>query len=174
VFILWDYFVKDNTFNYVSSSEVGSAIAKHKVITDSYWASQMELWKVGTSYGECDSSEWHLEWEKKLNNTGDNSTCFFNIMKAMNQTRLLLRTPEGSIPEPQLKDYSIKKIKDLREGYVGSHLEEAFAQFHSQNVAFVAEIGNPSVTFLEGYEQQLQTVNIISPPTAEETVAQSI
>lgn len=167
IFILWDYFLKENTFNYVSSSRVGSSIAKHKVITDSYWTSQMELWRAGTSYGECDSSDWHLEWEKKLNNTGDNSTCFYNIMKAINQTRLLLRTPQGDIPEPRLRDYTTKKVKDLKDSYVGEHLEEAFAQFHSQNVAFVAEVGSPVLSFLEGYQEQVGSVDLTSPPAKE-------
>lgn len=86
-FLLWDYFFREYTFNYVSSSPEGAAIAKHKAITDSYWTAQMELWRVGTSYGECDSNEWNLEYKQKLNNTGDNSTCFFNVMRGINRTR---------------------------------------------------------------------------------------
>jgi hypothetical protein len=55
VFILWDYFFKDYTFNYVSNVPTGQDLAKHKIVTNVYWSNQMELWKAGTSYGECDS-----------------------------------------------------------------------------------------------------------------------
>lgn len=86
-FILWDYFFRDYTFNFVSSNPIGGSIAKHKALTDVYWTSQVENWKAGTSYGECDSDEWNLEYRVKLNGTGENSTCFFNIMRGINRTR---------------------------------------------------------------------------------------
>jgi len=54
-FILWDYFFRDYTFNYVSTRPIGAHIAKHRVLTDVYWTNQAENWKAGTSYGECDS-----------------------------------------------------------------------------------------------------------------------
>jgi hypothetical protein len=91
VFILWDYFFREYTFNYISSVPTGLHLAKHKIVTDVYWTSQMELWKVGTSYGECDSYEWETEYRQKLNGTGENSTCFFNILRGINRTRELLR-----------------------------------------------------------------------------------
>ena len=56
IFILWNYFLRENTFNYISASDFGAALAKHKVISDNYWTNQMALWEKGTSYGECDSS----------------------------------------------------------------------------------------------------------------------
>jgi hypothetical protein len=55
VFILWDYFFREYTFNHVSSVPTGLFLAKHRIVTDVYWTNQMELWKAGTSYGECDS-----------------------------------------------------------------------------------------------------------------------
>lgn len=108
----------------------------------------MELWRVGTSYGECDSNEWNLEYKQKLNNTGDNSTCFFNIMRGINRTREVLRSDDGTIKEPLLADYSQKKIQDLVEGYLGTHVEEAFGQFYSKQIAFAAELDNSQVIFL--------------------------
>jgi len=55
---MWDYFLKQYTFNHVSSSSHGAHILKHHLITDHYWVNQMTLWEKGTSYGECDSDEY--------------------------------------------------------------------------------------------------------------------
>ena len=55
IYILWEYFMKDYTFNYISVSKYGSNIIKHKILSDLYWTGQMGLWSKGTSYGECDS-----------------------------------------------------------------------------------------------------------------------
>ena len=86
-FILWDYFYREYTFNYVSSDPAGAHIAKHKVLTEVYWTNQGENWKPGTSYGECDSDEWNINYRDRLNGTGENSTCFFNIIRGINRTR---------------------------------------------------------------------------------------
>ena len=160
VFILWDYFFREYTFNHASSSEVGRSIAKHKVVTDNYWTAQMELWKVGTSYGECDSDVWDHEYRKKLYGTGENSTCFFNIMRGINRTREVLRNEEGGIPEPKMADYAAKKLKELDGGYLGSHVEEAFSQFFSKNLAFSAEVGSPRVVYWSGYQEQRHEVEL--------------
>lgn len=99
-------------------------MAKHKALSDSYWTNQMDLWKAGISYGECDSHEYDHSWKQKLNGTGHNSTCYFNIMRGINMTREVLRTHEGKIKEPKLRDYSKKEILDLvGKKYLGSHLE---------------------------------------------------
>ncbi len=73
-------------------------------------------------------------------------------MRGINRTREVLRSENGNIKEPVLSDYSQKKILKLREGYLGSHIEEAFSQFYSKNLAFVAEIDNPRVIYLEGWD----------------------
>lgn len=92
VFVLWDYFLREYSLNHVSSSEYGAAIAKHRVLTDAYWTAQPELWKKGISYGECDTHLWTEDgWDVTLNNTGLNSTCFFNVNRALNKTREILR-----------------------------------------------------------------------------------
>lgn len=56
IFILWNYFLKEYTFNYVAGTKFGSAIVKHRIISDNYWVNQILLWEKGTSYGECDSN----------------------------------------------------------------------------------------------------------------------
>lgn len=48
---MWEYFLKEYTFNYLSHSDYGSDIIKHHLITDNYWYNQMLLWEKGTSYG---------------------------------------------------------------------------------------------------------------------------
>lgn len=120
----------------------------------------MDLWKVGTSYGECDSAEWEADYKKKLNNTGENSTCFFNIMRGINRTRELLRNEEGGIKEPQLADWTERKVIDLTKGYLGTHAEEAFSHFFSKNVAFTSEIGSSKVTYWEGYQEAKHKIDL--------------
>jgi hypothetical protein len=71
-----------------------------------------------------------------LNGTGDNSTCFFNIMRGINRTRELLRNDNGGIPEAKLSDFISHKVLDVTEKYLGTKIEEAFEQFFSKNVAF--------------------------------------
>jgi len=67
---------------------LGTFIARHKALTDSYWTAQPDLWKKVVSYGECDSDEWYSEgWNVRLNNTGLNCTCFFNVIRGLNKTR---------------------------------------------------------------------------------------
>lgn len=51
IFILWNYFLHEYTFNYVSASRFGAHIVKHRLLTDNYWVNQMVLWEKGTSYG---------------------------------------------------------------------------------------------------------------------------
>lgn len=58
IYMLWEYFYRDFTFNYISVSEYGKHIARHKIASELYWANQMNLWFKGTSYGECDSHEY--------------------------------------------------------------------------------------------------------------------
>ena len=58
IFILWNYFLRDYTFNYISVSDHGAAIIKHKILSELYWSAQMGLWAKGTSYGECDSHHY--------------------------------------------------------------------------------------------------------------------
>ena len=172
VFILWDYFFREYTFNYVSSEPTGLNIAKHKIVTDVYWTGQMELWKVGTSYGECDSHEWENEYRKKLNGTGENSTCFFNIMRGINRTREVLRNQAGGIREVKLSDFTTPKLYDPANGYLGTHVEEAFKQFFSRNLVFSAELGQTKVIYSEGYLQAPKKADLGSPaPQAEPTPA---
>jgi hypothetical protein len=162
VFVLWDYFFREYTFNHVSSVPTGLYLAKHKIVTDVYWTNQMELWKAGTSYGECDSNEWDSEYRKKLNGTGDNSTCFFNIMRGINRTREVLRNDDGGIRDARLSDFTASKVLDLAKGYLGTHIEEAFEQFYSKNVAFAAELANNNVIYTEGYQQTQNIVGFAS------------
>jgi hypothetical protein len=112
----------------------------------------MELWKAGTSYGECDSFEWDSEYKKKLNGTGDNSTCFFNIMRGMNRTREALRNDNGGIRDVKLSEFTASKILDVTQGYLGTHIEEAFSQFYSKNLAFSAELAQKSVIYNQGHK----------------------
>ncbi len=142
MFILWDYFFREYTFNHVSASKYGKHIAKHRALTDSYWTGQPDLWKKVVSYGECDSNEWFEEkWDVRLNNTGLNCTCFLNVMRGINRTREILRNPDGSIPYTiPLAPFTEKKRIDLNENYLGTHIEEAFNQFYSKNLGFVAEL----------------------------------
>lgn len=51
IYILWDYFMRDYTFNHISVSQYGANIIKHHIISDVYWVGQMGLWSKGTSYG---------------------------------------------------------------------------------------------------------------------------
>lgn len=114
----------------------------------------MELWKAGTSYGECDSDVWDQQYRQKLYGMGENSTCFFNIMRGINRTREVLRNDKGAIVQPKMEDFLTKKIKGLDEGYLGTHVEEAFSQFFSKNMAFSAELGSPKVVYWTGYDEQ--------------------
>lgn len=107
----------------------------------------MDLWKVGTSYGECDSDLWNGQYKEKLNGTGDNSSCYLNVMQGINSTRQVLRDENGGIKEPLLADFLSHKKKNLLEGYLGSHVDEAFQNYYSKNLAFSAEIGNPTVHY---------------------------
>ena len=58
VFKLWFYYFKKFTFSWVAATELGKDIARYRSLTNSYWVNQLELWKVATSYGECDSHEY--------------------------------------------------------------------------------------------------------------------
>jgi hypothetical protein len=168
-FVLWDYFFRDYTFNYVSSNPLGGFIAKHRALTDVYWTSQSENWKPGTSYGECDSDEWNINYHDKLYGAGDNSSCFLNVMRAINRTREILRSEDqGPMKEPKLADFLGKQKKNLLEGYVGSQVEEAFLQFYSRNLAFAAEIDSPHVVYLEGYQEERRKVDLSSVEAAKE------
>lgn len=149
---MWDYFFREYTFNHVSKVPTGLSLAKHKIVTDVYWTNQMELWKAGTSYGECDSYEWDSEYRQKLNGTGDNSTCFFNIMRGINRTREALRNENGGFRDVKLSEFAASKILDVTKGYLGTHIEEAFGQFYSRNIAFSAEIGQKTVIHHQGHQ----------------------
>lgn len=89
IYILWNYFLRDYTFNYVSSSPYGRHIVKHHLLTDNYWVNQMALWEKGTSYGECDS-EHYEQMKHEVNGTGHNSSCYLNILRAINTTKDIL------------------------------------------------------------------------------------
>lgn len=90
--------------------------------TDSYWTSQPELWKKVVSYGECDSDEWYSEgWNVRLNNTGLNCTCFFNVIRGLNRTREILRNDDGTINQNiALSPFDVKKVIDISEKYLGT------------------------------------------------------
>lgn len=124
IYILWDYFLREYTFNYISASEYGKAIAKHKVVSDNYWVGQMALWQKGTSYGECDSAEYDLI-RAEVNGTGHNSSCYLNVIRAINTTRqILFEKYDGKLENINLKDFTEKEVLDLSEGVKkGSHLE---------------------------------------------------
>lgn len=105
IYILWEYFVRENTFNYVSASEFGMAIAKHKIISEHYWVNQMALWQKGTSYGECDSNEYEAI-RASMNGTGHNSSCYLNIIRAINSTReILFEKYNGQLNDISLSDF---------------------------------------------------------------------
>jgi hypothetical protein len=40
-----------------------------------------------------------------------------------------------------------KKLINLENGYLGTHIEEAFSHFFSKNVAFSAEIDNQKIIY---------------------------
>lgn len=109
IYIMWDYFLKEYTFNYLSHSQFGLAIIKHDLITDNYWYNQMVLWDKGTSYGECDSNQYE-EMKHLVNGTGHNSSCYLNIMRAINKTREVLVDRYGpDFSKINLDDFTAKK-----------------------------------------------------------------
>jgi hypothetical protein len=62
-------------------------------------------------------------------------------LRGINRTREILRNPDGSIPyNIPLARFMEKKRIDLSENYLGTHVEEAFNNFYSKNLGFVAEL----------------------------------
>lgn len=102
-----------------------------------------------------------------MNGTGENSTCFFNIMRGINRTREVLRNPSGGIKEVRLSDFTTPKLYDPANGYLGTPVEEAFKQFFSKNIIFAAELGQNEVIYSEGYLQTTKKADISSPAPKE-------
>ena len=67
----------------------------------------MGLWSKGTSYGECDSHEYD-KIRDEVNGTGHNSSCYLNIMRAINQTREIMFEKYDKLSEISLKDFAHK------------------------------------------------------------------
>lgn len=95
IYKLWYYFMKKFTFSHLTKSELGKYMARYRVITDEYLANQIALWKDVVSFGECDTHEYHDLVEAAVNHTKHNCTCYYNIFKAINETRLLLKENKG-------------------------------------------------------------------------------
>lgn len=81
-------------------------------------------------------------------------------MRGINRTREILRSDDGPIKEPQLKDFFDHKVMNIKEGYIGTPVEEAFSQFFSRGLALVSEIDNPKVIYFEGYQEERKEVNL--------------
>ena len=47
------------------------------------------------SFGECDTHEYHDLFEASVNHTKHNCTCYYNIFKAINETRRFLKENKG-------------------------------------------------------------------------------
>jgi hypothetical protein len=56
IYKLWYHLIKKYTFGYLTKSELGKDMARYRVITDTYLANQINLWKDVVSFGECDSN----------------------------------------------------------------------------------------------------------------------
>jgi len=75
-------------------------------------------------------------------------------LRGLNRTREILRNNDGSINFNQrLERFDVKKTIDLTEKYVGTNIEEAFNNFYSKNLGFVAELENLEVTYLRTYKE---------------------
>lgn len=108
IYILWDYFLRENTFSYISASDYAAHLVKHRLLTDNYWVNQMILWEKGTSYGECDCAEYEL-MKHEVDGTGHNSSCYLNILRAINQTKDILVTKyQGDFSKINLEDFTKK------------------------------------------------------------------
>lgn len=154
IYLLWEYFVREFTFNYVSSSDFGGALAKHRVISEHYWVGQMALWQKGVSYGECDSSAYDSV-RASVNGTGHNSSCYLNIVRGLNATReILFEKYDSDLGRIALSDFASHELLDISGGPAkGSHVEEAFRVQYSRNVLFSAELGNPKVIYHQSYKE---------------------
>lgn len=51
IYKLWVYFLKKNTFNHLTKSELAKDFARFRVITDTYLTNQIELWSKVVSFG---------------------------------------------------------------------------------------------------------------------------
>ena len=52
----------------------------------------------------------------------------------------------------KLNEFAASKILDVTQSYLGTHIEEAFSQFYSKNLAFSAELGQKSVIYYQGHQ----------------------
>jgi len=96
-------------------------------------------------------------------------------MRGINRTREILRSSDGSpIKEPKLSDFIDYKIKNIKEGYIGTPIEEAFNQFYSKGLAFATEIDNPKVIYFEGYQEEQKEVNLKDVVQSDERAVEDV
>lgn len=98
-------------------------------------------------YGECDSHEYR-EIEKEVNHTGHNATCFYNVFRGINATRLFLRE-HGGLLETGLGRFSGKVMWELEGEEVTdprfNDREMAFDNTYNENLVFVADLAGEVV-----------------------------
>lgn len=135
----------------MSASAYGAHIVKHRLTTEHYWVNQMSLWEKGTSYGECDCSEYE-SMKHEVNGTGHNSSCYLNVVRALNRTREVIVDRYGSdFAKEATGVFNGKKYGGSEANFKGNDVEEAFGVYYSRNVLFAAGVGNPEVHYHMGY-----------------------
>ena len=108
IYTLWLHFLKTNSFDHSSRSLYAKELSRFKLPTDTYFAGQTELWKGVASYGECDIDDYNANIEALVNHTDHNSSCYYNIFKSINETRLFFSKEGGDLLNTERANYNRK------------------------------------------------------------------
>jgi hypothetical protein len=129
-------------------------------VTDTYFIGQIHLWKEVVGYGECDSHEYY-KIEKDVNHTGHNATCFYNIFRAINATRLFFKE-HGGLLETTLDRFNEKYVWDLTDDketdtmFSDKHI--AFDNTYNENLVFAADLTG-EVLYAHGIGMEPKSLN---------------
>lgn len=159
IYKLWYYFMKKFTFSHLTKSELGKDLARYRVITDEYLANQMGLWKDVVSFGECDTHEYHDLVEASVNHTKHNCTCYYNIFKAINETRKFFKESKGLLAT-ELNNFEGKVEWDVLNPEIVTDpkfndRDIAFGNTYNDNMVFAADLSG-EVLFSHGLNTELK------------------